>query len=166
MHIGYPYQGEFIALTKHYRHVSLDLRWAWIINPAAGVRFVTEYLLAAPASKLFIFGGDYIPVEVVYGHSCLVRRGLAQALTELVEESWIALEETPELIERLWFHAPHQKNLRGIFCSFKRPIFGVQVGDFGKMACVEGNQSEIVRQCNGCNMTVLGCCCRTAGGMS
>jgi predicted TIM-barrel fold metal-dependent hydrolase len=101
MHIGYPYQDEFIALAKHYRNVSIDMCWAWIINPAAGVRFVKEFLMAAPANKLFTFGGDYIPVEPVYGHSRIARMGLSQAITELVEEGWIALEETPELIERL-----------------------------------------------------------------
>ena len=101
MHIGYPYQDEFITLAKHYRNVSIDLCWAWIINPAAGVRFVKEFLMAAPANKLYTFGGDYIPVEPVYGHSRIARMGLTQALTELVETGWIALEETPELIERL-----------------------------------------------------------------
>jgi len=101
MHIGYPYQDEFIALAKHYRNVYVDLCWAWIINPAAGVRFVKEFLMAAPANKLFTFGGDYIPVEPVYGHSCIARKGLTQAITELVETGWIALEETPVLIERL-----------------------------------------------------------------
>ena len=83
MHIGYPYQDEFIALAKHYRNVSIDLCWAWIINPMAGVRFVKEFLMAAPANKLFTFGGDYIPVEPVYGHSRIARMGLTQALTEL-----------------------------------------------------------------------------------
>ena len=33
MHIGYPYQDEYIALAKHYRNVTIDLCWAWIINP-------------------------------------------------------------------------------------------------------------------------------------
>jgi hypothetical protein len=101
MHVGYPYQDEFIALAKHYPNVTIDLCWAWIINPLAGVRFVKEFLMAAPANKLLTFGGDYIPVEPVYGHSRLARLGLAQALTELVETGWIALEETPELVDRL-----------------------------------------------------------------
>lgn len=101
MHIGYPYQDEFIALAKHYRNVYIDLCWAWIINPAAGVRFLKEFLLAAPANKVFTFGGDYIPVEPIYGHSRIARQGIAQAITELVAEGWIALEEAPALIERL-----------------------------------------------------------------
>ena len=108
MHVGYPYQDEFIALAKHYRNVSLDMCWAWIINPVAGVRFVKEFLMAAPANKLFTFGGDYIPVEPVYGHSRIARMGLAQALTELVEAGWIALEATPDLVERLMRGNAHE----------------------------------------------------------
>lgn len=101
MHIGYPYQDEYIALAKHYRNAYIDMCWAWIINPAAGVRFLKEFLLAAPACKLFPFGGDYITVETVYGHSRIARKGITQALTELVDEDWLAIEETQALVERL-----------------------------------------------------------------
>ena len=108
MHIGYPYQDEFIALAKHYRNVSIDMCWAWIINPAAGVRFVREFLMAAPANKLFTFGGDYIPAEPIYGHSRIARLGLSQALTELVETGWIRREEIPALAERLMRGNAHE----------------------------------------------------------
>jgi uncharacterized protein len=101
MHIGYPYQDEFIALAKHYPNAYIDMCWAWIINPAASVRFLKEFLLAAPASKLFPFGGDYVSVECVYGHSRIARQGITQALSELVAEGWIAQKETPALIERI-----------------------------------------------------------------
>ena len=101
MHIGYPYQDEFIALAKHYHNAYIDMCWAWIINPVAGVRFLKEFLLGAPANKIFTFGGDYITVETIYGHSRIARLGIAQALSELVEEGWIALEETRSLIERI-----------------------------------------------------------------
>lgn len=101
MHIGYPYQDEAIALAKHYRNVTIDMCWAWIINPMAGIRFVKEFLLAAPANKLLTFGGDYLTVENIYGHSKIARLGLTQALTELVEEGWIPREEIPVLVERI-----------------------------------------------------------------
>lgn len=101
MHIGYPYQDEYIALAKHYPNVTIDMCWAWLINPLAGVRFVREFLMAAPATKLLTFGGDYIPAEPVYGHSRLARLGLAQALTSLVEEGWLSLDQAPALVERL-----------------------------------------------------------------
>jgi len=101
MHIGYPYEQEFIALAKHYPNAWIDMCWAWILNPAASVRFFKEFLLAASANKIFTFGGDYVAIEPVYGHACIARRGIAQALSELVAEGWIALEEAPGLIERI-----------------------------------------------------------------
>ena len=101
MHITYPYQDQLIALAKHYTNVYVDMCWAWIINPAASVRFLKEYLMAAPSSKIFTFGGDYITVETVYGHSQIARPGIAQALSELVEEGWLTETDALALVEPL-----------------------------------------------------------------
>jgi len=100
-HIDYPYQDEIIALAKHYPNAWVDMCWVWIINPAASVRFVKEFLTAAPANKLFTFGGDVMPVELVPGHAAVARQGLAQAVSELIEEGWLAAAEAEALIERL-----------------------------------------------------------------
>lgn len=89
MHIGYPYQDAYITLAKHYPNAYIDLCWAWIVNPAATVRFVHEYLLAAPANKLLCFGGDYTTVENVVGHAAVARRGLTLALHSLVDAGWM-----------------------------------------------------------------------------
>jgi predicted TIM-barrel fold metal-dependent hydrolase len=101
MHIGYPYQDEYIALAKHYPNVWIDLCWAWIINPAATARFVQEFLLAAPASKLLTFGGDYATIEPVVGHAAIARRGLALALDGLVADGWLDAEAALALVEPL-----------------------------------------------------------------
>jgi predicted TIM-barrel fold metal-dependent hydrolase len=101
MHIAYPYQDEAIALAKHYPNVTVDLCWAWIVNPGASLRFVKEFLMAAPSSKLLTFGGDYVPVEMVPGHAAIARQGLAQALSELVSEGWIRSADVDDLIEAL-----------------------------------------------------------------
>lgn len=100
-HIDYPYQDEAIALAKHYPNAYVDMCWAWIINPGASVRFLKEFLLAAPANKLLTFGGDYRPVELVPGHAAVARQGLAQAIIELVHEQWLEIDEAPALIDRL-----------------------------------------------------------------
>jgi hypothetical protein len=63
------------------------------------VRFLKEFLIAAPASKVFGFGGDYEAVELVYGHSEIARQGIAQALSELVAEGWIPRPEAYVVIE-------------------------------------------------------------------
>jgi hypothetical protein len=89
MHIGYPYEGEVIAATKHFTNVVADLCWAWIIDPVATRSFLKRFLVAAPASKVLCFGGDYIPVENIVGHARLARAGLARALGELREEGWL-----------------------------------------------------------------------------
>ena len=108
MHITYPYQDEAIAIAKHYPNAYVDLCWAWIINPLAGVRFVKEFLMAAPANKLFTFGGDYLPVELVPGHARIARRGLAQALSELVREGWLSAADVAALAERLMRGNAHE----------------------------------------------------------
>jgi len=101
MHIGFPYWQEMIALAKHYPNAYVDMCWAWILSPGACVRFLKEFLLAAPVNKLFTFGGDYITVEPAYGHSRIARMGIAQAVGELVQEGWIRLEEARAVIERI-----------------------------------------------------------------
>ncbi len=101
MHMSYPYQDELIAVTKHYPQVYADMCWGWIINPAAAVRFLKEFIMAAPASKIFTFGGDYLPVELVPGHARIARQGIVQALSELIEEGWMGESDAPALIERL-----------------------------------------------------------------
>jgi hypothetical protein len=115
MHIGYPYQDEYIALAKHYRNCVVDLCWAWIINPLATVRFVKEFLVAAPANKLLTFGGDYATIENVVGHAAIARRGLGQALSELVEDGLLTEGDALDLVEPLM-----RGNARELFPIFAR----------------------------------------------
>jgi predicted TIM-barrel fold metal-dependent hydrolase len=108
MHIGYPYQHELTALCKQYPQVYADMCWAWIIDPASSTRFLKEFLMAAPACKLFTFGGDFLPVELVPGHARMARRGIALALTELVEDGWLAESDVPSLVERIMRGNAHE----------------------------------------------------------
>ena len=101
MHMSYPYQDQLIAICKHYTNAWADMCWAWIANPVASVRFVKEFLMAAPANKLLTFGGDYMLVEMVPGHAVIARRGLTQAIAELVEEGWVDESDVPDLVDRV-----------------------------------------------------------------
>lgn len=112
-HIAYPYQGEAIAAAKHYPNVYVDMCWAWIINPAASVRFLKEFIMAAPVCKLFSFGGDYLPVELCVGHASIARNGIRQAILELVQEGWIVESDVPDLVTR-------------IMCGNARETFGAK----------------------------------------
>lgn len=99
MHIAYPYYEDLIAVAKHYTNAYLDMCWAWIINPVGAKDFLKKYLVTAPANKILSFGGDYIPVEPVLGHAMIARRGIALALSELVEEGWLKLSDAMDLID-------------------------------------------------------------------
>jgi uncharacterized protein len=99
MHICYPYCDELIAVAKHYTNAYVDMCWSWIINPAAAEDFLKRYLVTAPANKILTFGGDYIHVELVLGHAKIARNGIALALSELVEEGWLSLDDALELVD-------------------------------------------------------------------
>ena len=97
MHIGYPYYEEMLALAKNYANAHIDMCWSWIINPVAAKDYLKKHIVTAPANKLLPFGGDYIPVEPVLGHAIIARRGISQALFELVDEGWLTLTDALEL---------------------------------------------------------------------
>jgi uncharacterized protein len=99
MHICYPYYEEMLSVAKHYANAYIDMCWSWIINPVAAKDFLKKYLVTAPANKLLTFGGDYLYVEPVLGHAMIARHGIAQALSELVEEQWLSASDALGLIE-------------------------------------------------------------------
>jgi len=110
MHISYPYYEPMIALAKQFTNAYIDMCWAWIINPVAAKDFLKKYLVTAPANKILTFGGDYIPVEPVLGHATIARRGIALALSELVEEGQITPVDALELTDMIMHN-----NARRIF---------------------------------------------------
>lgn len=101
MHLCYPYYEELLATAKQWSGATVDMCWAWIINPVAAKNYLKKHLVTAPATKLLLFGGDYIPVEPVVGHALLARRGLALALSELVQEGWLSLADAVDLVGML-----------------------------------------------------------------
>ena len=101
MHIAYPHWPELLGVVKHYRNAYADLCWAWVIDPVGARQFLKQSLVTAPANKVFCFGGDYRPVEVVLGHALIARDGITRALRELVDEGWMTQGEALELVPAL-----------------------------------------------------------------
>jgi uncharacterized protein len=101
MHICYPYYEEMLAVSKHWTNAHIDMCWSWIINPVAAKDYLKKHIVTAPINKLLPFGGDYIPVEPVLGHAMIARRGVAQALAELVEEGWLKISDAIELVDSI-----------------------------------------------------------------
>jgi predicted TIM-barrel fold metal-dependent hydrolase len=103
MHICYPYYEEILSIAKHYTNAYVDMCWSWIINPVAAKDFLKKYIVTAPANKILTFGGDYIPVEPILGHAIIARRGIALALSELVEDGWLSIDDALDLINPIMY---------------------------------------------------------------
>jgi predicted TIM-barrel fold metal-dependent hydrolase len=101
MHICYPHYEAMLALAKQFANAHIDMCWSWIINPIAAKDYFKKHIVTAPANKLLPFGGDYIPVEPVLGHAAIARRGIAQALFELVDEGWLTLADALDLVDTI-----------------------------------------------------------------
>lgn len=108
MHICYPHYEELLAAAKHYANAYVDMCWSWIINPVAAKDFLKKCLVTIPANKILTFGGDYIPVEPVLGHATIARKGIALALSELVEEGWLTQADAMELVDPIMHNNARQ----------------------------------------------------------
>lgn len=100
MHIAYPYSEELIALAKHYPNVSVDLCWAWSINPFSTGDFIRRYIHAAPANKLFVFGGDTHLPAATLAYSIQARKWFTRAMQAEVNDGLLTETEAIALAER------------------------------------------------------------------
>lgn len=100
-HISYPYYEPMISLAKHYSNATVDMCWAWTINPIASIDFLKKYILNSPINKLMVFGGDDLYVENLIGHAKIARKGISIALSELVQDKWITEGDSIEIAHRI-----------------------------------------------------------------
>jgi len=100
-HGSYPYTGELAALAKNFQNVYIDMCWLHIISPYRARQALSEWLDTVPWNKIFGFGGDYLFVEGVYGHSVIARENIAKVLTEKVEDGSLTQEQALSLAQKL-----------------------------------------------------------------
>lgn len=101
MHVAYPYSSEIVALAKHYRNAVVDCCWAWSMNPFQVVRFVREFLHAAPINKLLAFGGDTTWPPSAVAYACQARQWLTRALQAEVDEGLLTEPQAIAVAERV-----------------------------------------------------------------
>ena len=89
MHTAYPYSGEMAALAKHFPNVFADMCWAWSIDPHSSESFLRRMIHAAPANKLFVYGGDSFWPHAAVGYAWQARRGLTRALQAEVADGFM-----------------------------------------------------------------------------
>lgn len=101
MHITYPFQNELLAMAKHFSNVYVDMCWSWIIDPISSSEFLSKFLVTVPHNKIFTFGGDFVPVELISGHAQMAREGIASSIDQLLKDEYIQRNEVEALIARL-----------------------------------------------------------------
>ncbi len=101
MHIAYPYTEELIALAKHYPNVYADLCWAWSINPYSATEFVRRFLHAAPANKIFLFGGDTGYPGAALAYARQARAWFTTALQAEISDGLLTEDQAIALARRL-----------------------------------------------------------------
>ncbi len=101
MHITYPLQNELLAMAKHFSNVYVDMCWSWIIDPITSTEFLSKFLVTVPHNKIFTFGGDFIPVELIPGHAQMAREGIARSIDQLLRDDYIQRNEVQALIAKL-----------------------------------------------------------------
>ena len=109
-HLCYPHYEEMLSLAKSYSNAYIDMCWSWSVNPLAAKDFLRKFVLTVPNNKIFTFGGDDKIVENLIGHAFVARKGISQALHELVTENWITLSDALDLVDNLMY-----KNAEAIF---------------------------------------------------
>jgi predicted TIM-barrel fold metal-dependent hydrolase len=109
-HLCYPHYEEMLSLTKSYSNAYIDMCWSWSMNPLAAKDFLKKFILTAPNNKIFTFGGDDIIVENIIGHAAIARKGITQALSELVSDDWIDVNDALDLVDDLMY-----KNAESLF---------------------------------------------------
>lgn len=100
-HISWPYTEELINICKNFPNVWIDFCWAWIFNPPAARRYLSDMLETVPLTKIHGFGGDFIFVEGTYGHSGIARREIARVLSDKVVEGRFTEEYAVWAADRL-----------------------------------------------------------------
>lgn len=101
MHISYPYDGELLAIAKHFPNVYVDLCWAWSIDPVTSGDFVRRFLHTAPINKLFGFGDDTRTPTMAYGYAVQMRRWLTRTLEAEVADGNLTIAQAMEVATQL-----------------------------------------------------------------
>ena len=100
-HASYPFGGQLSTLAKNFPNVFIDMCWAQIISPSYSIRYLHEWLETVPANKIMAFGGDYGTAELVYAHSVMARRVVANVLVDKVKSGYFSEKESIDIAQKI-----------------------------------------------------------------
>ncbi|MGB1717204.1 MAG: hypothetical protein ACPHO6_03575, partial [Candidatus Latescibacterota bacterium] len=78
-----------------------DLCWAWSIDPFSSSHFVRQFIHAAPANKLFAFGGDTGWPTSSAAYAIQARRWLNRSLQAEIDNGFLNEPQAMALAQRL-----------------------------------------------------------------
>jgi len=100
MHAAYPYTDELIAIAKHHPNVTIDLCWAWSIDPYTCRQMVRKCIHALPTNKLLIFAGDQVYPVLPVGHAAQARHWFYLALSDEITDGTLNEKQAIYVAER------------------------------------------------------------------
>ena len=107
-HGSYPYCSELATLAKNFPNVYVDMCWLHVLSPAVSRRALNEWIETVPANKIFAFGGDYVFVEGVYGHSRMARENVARILAHKIQEGYLSEDDALSLAQKMLHDNPYE----------------------------------------------------------
>lgn len=105
-HIGWPFTSEALALVKMHPNACLDFCWANIISPDISTRIFSEAMDTIPINKISAFGGDYLIIDLIYGHLKLAKQNLACALANKVNNGVMTLSQAEKAAHMMLYDNP------------------------------------------------------------
>jgi predicted TIM-barrel fold metal-dependent hydrolase len=105
-HIGYPYQGLLGSIVQTYPNAYADMCWAHIISPVASVETLYEWLDLMPANKISAFGGDYVSIDLVYGHLKIAKQNVAKSLARKIDDCTMDFDGAKEIGKMVFYDNP------------------------------------------------------------
>jgi predicted TIM-barrel fold metal-dependent hydrolase len=108
-HANWPYAGELMFLGKNFPNVAVDFCWANIIDPIYCQRLFQQALSCMPHGKVHGYGSDFGGcADRAWAHASIARDNIAQALSELIDQDYLGLDEA-KAVARAWlFDNPNE----------------------------------------------------------
>lgn len=104
-HANWPFAGDILFLAKNYSNVSIDMCWAYAIDPVYSRDFLERAVMTVPYTKIHGFGSDLpgtLP-HMVWAYSEVARDVIASALAGLVGDGHLSMTDA-ESVAAAWLH--------------------------------------------------------------
>lgn len=107
-HGNWPYMDDILFIGKNYPNAYIDLCWVQSIDPLYCIELMKRALVTVPHSKIMAFGGDTSEIELTVGYLILARDNVACALSDMVDNGWLNIQEAKEIGADWFYNNPNE----------------------------------------------------------